>query len=287
MSIVIPVFNGMAHLPATIDSALAQTYKPLEIVIADGGSTDGSREWLARLDDPRVKFFQDETPSGAAANWTRVCELSQGTYVKLLCQDDLLTPTAIERQVADLHGHPDAVLAVAQRDIVDANGQTVLKRQGCSGLANSQMSGDAAMRTLYLFGANVFGEPLTVLFRRDALIAHLPWSDRLPLMLDVSMYAKVVRGEQIVVRKESVGAFRVSTSSWSTRLAKDQLRQFSEWQRQYASTAVPEPTAAERRRAALGVRMKTAARRGVYAWLSMRGSLRSPHQQPGAKAGTH
>jgi hypothetical protein len=87
------------------------------------------------------------------------------------------------------------------------------------------------------------------------------------------MYAKVALTGDIVVRKESVGAFRVSTSSWSTRLVKQQVEQFRRWQQEYAAMNLP--TKAEQRRATLGLHAQATLRRAAYRWLSLKGSFSS------------
>jgi len=276
VSVVVPVFNGRAHLPEMLESVTQQTHHALDIVLVDGGSTDGSARWLDSCDDPRVRVIHRPQGTGAASNWTAACQQARGAFVKVLCQDDLLHPLAIERQLSDLQSHPSAVMAVARRDIVDARGQTLLRRQGGAHLRMGEIRGDDAIRAAYLTGTNVLGEPLAVLFRYEPLMACLPWNDMDPLMLDLEMYARVARGRAIVVRNDSVGAFRVSTSSWSTRLAREQVRQFSNWQQTYADTAVPPPTWIERVRANTGVRLRAALRRGAYRWLAVRGSLQSP-----------
>lgn len=276
VSVVVPVYNGMAHLSETISSIIKQTYRDLEIVLVDGGSTDGSREWIATLDDPRIRVVLMPPGTSAAENWTASCREASGEYVKLLCQDDVLAPEAIELQVQDLEQAPVAVMAVAQRDIIDAQGRVLVSQQGGTGLTSGVMQGDSAVRAAYLVGTNVLGEPLAVLFRRDALIEQLPWDDSIPLMLDVDMYSRVAHGKRIVVRKESVGAFRVSTSSWSTRLARQHTKQYSEWQRSWAPHAQPPITQRERVRGYVGMHARALMRRLAYAWLHLRGSLRSP-----------
>jgi hypothetical protein len=66
----------------------------------------------------------------------------------------------------------------------------------------------AARRASYLAGTKVFGEPVSILFRRNTLLEALPWNDGLPFLLDVELYTRVPRRGGIVVRLESVGAFR-------------------------------------------------------------------------------
>lgn len=272
VSVVVPVFNGMPHLKDLTRALLAQTYPDLEIVFSEGGSTDGSAEFLATLDDPRVRVTTPDAP-GAARNWTAATEAAQGEFIKLVCQDDLITPDAVTKQVADLEANPTAVMAFAPRDIIDARGNVLYAKRGCQGLKPGRHSGAEVIRSCYLQGGNIIGEPLTVLFRREPLLASMPWDDSNPLMLDVTQYAKVAPQGDVVVRDESIGAFRVSNSSWSTRLAKVQRAQFAQWQREYAASQSTPPSTVERGRAWLGMEKNALMRRVAYRILKTKGAF--------------
>jgi len=277
VSVVVPVFNGMPHLVALTESLLAQTYPNLEIVFSEGGGSDSSAEYLSTIDDPRVRVISMPPGTSAAQNWTAATMAAEGEFTKLICQDDLITPTAIEQQVRDLVQNPVAVMAIAKRDIVDARGKTLYRARGLAGLPGNRTSvpGADLIRTCYLQGTNVIGEPLAVLFRTDSLKAAMPWRDENPLMLDLSTYERVAPTGEVALRWESVGAFRVSTSSWSTRIAQQQIEQTKAWQEQYSATATPPVTPAEKRRASLGRRKQTTLRRIAYIVLRARGSLRT------------
>jgi len=274
-SVVVPVFNGMPHLRDLTESILAQTHSELDIVFTEVGSTDGSREYLDALTDPRIRVLSVPVGTTAAGNWTAASEAARGDYVKLVCQDDLLHPDAIAKQVADLVGHPSAAMAVAQRDIIDAHGKRVYSPRGCAGLDEGLMSGPAVIRVAYLRGTNVLGEPVSVMFRRQALVDALPWDDTNPFVLDLDLYERVATAGDVVVRKEAVGGFRVSSGSWSTRLVSQQVRQFEMWQSQYAASLPAPPTAAERLRARIGLHAQALLRRGAYSWLALTGSMHS------------
>jgi len=274
VSVVVPVFNGLPHLRELTDSLLAQTYGNLEIVFSEGGSSDGSPEYLEGIKDPRVRVVTQEG-TGAAGNWTVATQAATGTFIKLICQDDLLNPDAIAKQVQDLEKHPDAVMAIAQRDIIDARGRVLYSARGLAGLKGNVRPGADVIRTCYLQGTNVIGEPHMVLFRSEALKSALPWDDSNPLMLDLSMYAKVAPTGNVAMRHESIGAFRVSASSWSTRLVKLQLLQTKQWQREYAKTAVPAVTMQQELRAFAGRHIQTALRRAAYRVLKAKGAFSS------------
>lgn len=274
VSVVVPVFNGLPHLKDLVASLIAQDYPDLEIVFSEGGSTDGSAEYLATIDDPRVRVITPDAP-GAARNWTAATEAARGDYVKLVCQDDLIIPTAITKQVHDLETHPTAVMAIAPRDIIDAKGNVLYAKRGCQGLTPGLHSGADVIRDCYLKGANIIGEPLTVLFTKDAITRSLPWDDSNPLMLDVTQYAKVAPMGDVVVRDESIGAFRVSNSSWSTRLANVQREQFARWQHDYAAGQPTPPARTERARAWIGMEKNALMRRAAYRVLKWKGAFAS------------
>ena len=275
VSIVVPVFNGLPHLEEAVHSILGQTYTDLDVVLVDGGSTDGSREWIHTVDDPRVRAELMPHDTSAADNWTAASRAAHGDYVKLLCQDDVLNPQAIEHQVTDLESHPEALFAVAQRDIVDVNGRLLYPRRGCAGLTSGLVDGTAALRSSYLHGTNIFGEPLAILFRRAPLDAALSWNDERPFLLDLELYTRVLMQGPIVVRRESIGAFRVSSSSWSTRLVRSQTEQLRSWQVEMEAVLRPAPGPVQRARAGWNLREQAVLRRLAYRVLKLRRSFQS------------
>lgn len=268
VSIVIPVFNAMPYLSELITCLRAQTYSHLEIIAALTPTGDDSEK---RLQEAGITVIQTPAGTSAAENWTTATQAAVGEYTKLICQDDLLYPRAIEQQVRDLESNSSAVMAIAQRDIVDARGKILFRNRGLAGLTGKSVSGMDALRTSYLYGGNVFGEPLAVLFRTSAIKSVMPWRDDNPLMLDLNTYALVAPLGDIALRRESVGAFRVSGQSWSTSLASKQLAQTKQWQQEYASAHLPDTK--DRVRAALGRHIQTNTRRAAYAYLSFRGAL--------------
>lgn len=277
VSIVVPVFNGMPHLTSLVDSVTQQTYPNLEIIFSEGGGSDGSFDFLNTIDDPRVRITRMPVGTSAAGNWTAVSGEARGEFTKLVCQDDVIYPEAITHQVADLLATPSAAMSIAQRDIIDARGSVLFQQRGLAGLpkGSSTVSGDELLRACYLQGTNVLGEPLAVLFRTEALQNAMPWEDQDPLMLDLSTYQKVALNSEVAVRRESIGAFRVSNASWSTRIARDQLEQTKRWQDNYANTARTRPSRADRARAAVGRHASTNLRRLAYATLRLKGTFNS------------
>jgi glycosyltransferase involved in cell wall biosynthesis len=104
VSVVVPVHNGERYVGEAIRSILAQTYRPIEIIVIDDGSTDGSAAVAARY--PAVRTVsQPHAGPGAARN--RGIELAQGACIGFLDADDLWTPDKLERQTAVLRASPE------------------------------------------------------------------------------------------------------------------------------------------------------------------------------------
>jgi glycosyltransferase involved in cell wall biosynthesis len=113
VSVVIPVFNGERFLGEAIESTLAQSRPPAEVVVVDDGSTDGSAAVAERF--PEVTLVRTEHRGVAAARNTGV-ERSTGDLIAFLDADDLMKPDRLERQTAVLAQQPglDFVLGRAQ-----------------------------------------------------------------------------------------------------------------------------------------------------------------------------
>jgi glycosyltransferase involved in cell wall biosynthesis len=100
VSIVVPVYNGERFLGATLASALAQTYYPVEVIVVDDGSTDGTATLVdaAAASDNRVRFFRTRN-SGAAKARNFGISKARGKLIAPLDADDLWHPEKIARQV--------------------------------------------------------------------------------------------------------------------------------------------------------------------------------------------
>lgn len=125
VSIGLPVYNGEAYLAEAIDSILGQTYTDFELVISDNGSIDATQrlcEEFARNDD-RVRYHRAETNRGGTWNFNRVVRLSGGEFFRWAAHDDVIRPTYLERCVAALDSHPEAVLAHTSVEIIDEHGR--------------------------------------------------------------------------------------------------------------------------------------------------------------------
>jgi hypothetical protein len=107
VSLVVPSYNVEQYVAEAIDSALAQTYRPLEIVVVDDGSTDSTADVVhAYLGHPEVVYVHQENRGLAGARNRGIAE-ARGDVIGLLDADDVWMPQKVERAVAYLGEHPE------------------------------------------------------------------------------------------------------------------------------------------------------------------------------------
>jgi len=106
VSIIIPAYNAERFIKRVLESALAQTYKNIEIIVIDDGSTDKTAEIVKNYKDPRIIYlYQKNQGQGPARN--NGIKKSQGEYITFLDADDYYFPEKVEKQVRFLENHPE------------------------------------------------------------------------------------------------------------------------------------------------------------------------------------
>jgi glycosyltransferase involved in cell wall biosynthesis len=121
VSIIIDNFNYARFLSSAIDSALAQSYAPIEVIVVDDGSTDNSRDVIATYGDRISTIFK--LNGGHASAFNAGFRASHGSIVMFLDADDLLLPNAVEEVVREWHpGVAKAQFVLAH---IDADGRAL------------------------------------------------------------------------------------------------------------------------------------------------------------------
>lgn len=124
VSVVIPAYNAIAHLPETLDSVQQQSFQNFELLIVDDGSTDGTSEWVASLSDSRIRLIT-QTNSGCAAARNRGIQAAEGDYIAFLDADDIWEPGKLEKQVRILDNQPFVGLVYTWISHIDGQGQPI------------------------------------------------------------------------------------------------------------------------------------------------------------------
>lgn len=166
VSVSIPTYNSAHCLGQAIESVLAQTYQDYQILVVDNNSSDQTVEVAGQYarQDKRIAIHAFDLNIGAYGNFSRCTSLAEGTYVKILCSDDLLSPQCLEKMVAVFAENPGVALVGCSQMNVAETGQTdrIVSSYETGGI----ISGRTAARDVLLKMSNDIGAPTSTMMRR-------------------------------------------------------------------------------------------------------------------------
>lgn len=207
VSIVVPTYNYGHFVCETIESALAQTYSPVEIIVVDDGSTDDTRTRLA-VYGYRVHYIHQQNRGLSAARNTGIAA-AQGEFIALLDSDDLWLPDKLARQVASCVREPDAGVVATERFAIDETGKRLdYVSERCSRDGFRELT----MRDLLEFPAF---SPSSVLARKDALLAVGGFDEGLTAVEDMEMWVRIAARFRVLRLHATLTAQRFHSKSMS------------------------------------------------------------------------
>ena len=122
VSVIIPVHNGGRYLRAALESVLAQSYHPFEVIVVDDGSTDDSA--VIAQGFPEVRYIH-QSNQGVATARNNGIEAARGEFFAFLDQDDLWTTEKLKLQIPYLLSHPDVGYTLTQQQFFLDPGATI------------------------------------------------------------------------------------------------------------------------------------------------------------------
>lgn len=219
--VFVPTYNSEKYLRQCLDSVLQQTFQDWQCVISDDASTDKSVEIAREYEkiDSRFKVLTHDKNVGAANNWNRAKENNNSFATKILCADDYLFKDALNEQLDILQRNQTAIV-FSERFIIFPSGKKLHPRLPKYA---SNISFNDAFKFYINLGRNIFGEPVTALFRTDLFIKSEGFYPKFEYALDTSGYMAIARGHDVTFDNSIVGVFRVSKSQWSHKLKGKQF----------------------------------------------------------------
>lgn len=181
VSVIIVVYNGEKYIDEAIQSVLNQTYKDIELIVADDGSTDGTKEVIKKYKN--VKYiYQENNGEGSARNLG--IENSKGEYLAFLDADDLYAIDKIEKQIKILKENDDIDIVYNDLKVVDEklNYLNTLKSEGIY-----EKREDLLANIIY---RQVIQGPICMMMRRKC-IEGIKWSEKLIYTVDYEYVLKL------------------------------------------------------------------------------------------------
>jgi glycosyltransferase involved in cell wall biosynthesis len=118
VSVIIPLYNGAKYINEALRSVLQQSYEPLEVIVVDDGSTDGSHLIVENVADSRVRLYRQGN-KGRCFTRNVGLNAARGHFIKYLDQDDVLHCENIALQVADLKNESTDVISFGTLKLFD------------------------------------------------------------------------------------------------------------------------------------------------------------------------
>lgn len=107
VSVIIPVYNRAELLPRTLKSVVSQTYKDIEIIVVDDGSTEDIKSVVDIFNDSRIKYIKHSKNEGLSKARNTGMKIARGDFIAFLDSDDEYLPEKIEKQVRFLEKNRD------------------------------------------------------------------------------------------------------------------------------------------------------------------------------------
>jgi glycosyltransferase involved in cell wall biosynthesis len=215
VSVVIPAYNAARYLADAIESVLAQSYKDVEILVVDDGSTDDTPS-VATHYEGVVRYIRQDNQGVAAARNRGIGE-SRGRYVAFLDADDVWETAKLEHQVQALADQPGCLACYTAATVVE-EGLVPVKVERRGPLAPTQLE---------LFFANRIGTPSSVLVDRDLLNRAGGFDTGLSQCADWEMWIRLRGHASFCYVDEPLIQYRQHTANMSrsaSLLEQDSLR---------------------------------------------------------------
>lgn len=196
VTVLLPVHNGMPWLPEALVSIAAQTFRDLEVIVVDDGSTDDSRSTAWRH---RVIVVGPSRQEGLAAALNTGWRLAQASLVARLDADDLMRPDRLAKQAAFMDAHPEVGLLGSAWIEKEPDG-TVLR------LATPPLD-DASLRAM-LIRRNPFAHS-SVMFRTDLVRQVGGYNVRCRVAQDYDLWLRLARVTQMACLPEPLTTRRL------------------------------------------------------------------------------
>ena len=256
VSICIPVYNAAPFVAATLDSALAQDYPRLVIIVSDDRSTDHTPDLVQGFAHRGVRLLRQPNHLGMYANWNAVIRASRGKYVCKLDHDDLLAQSYLSSLVPVLEAHPRIVFAHCACRLIDAAG---IFRGYERSIHGSFIRPGLQEWPRYVFGARAVN---IILIRRSAYDAVGGYDEQIGIGGDWKMQRELLTVGDVFYHDGLLASYRIHGIGKAGRevlKAQDYLRQMADMHRNWPAGVPDRPRLLNRARRAFAVAVALSA----------------------------
>ncbi|ARN73878.1 glycosyltransferase [Oceanicoccus sagamiensis] len=230
VSVIMATYNHADFVQEAIESVLLQDGVEFEFLIADDGSSDATRDVVASIIDPRIKFFPNTVNRGACVVTNELIAKSSGKYIALMNSDDSwVDKDKLSYQVKVLEDMPNVGACFGKAQFVDVNGDRIEKSSLAFGTAFDKENRSQGQWLRYFFDfGNCICHP-SMLIRRSCYESVGVYNNRLRQLPDFDMWIRLVKHYDIYISDRELINFRVLPGeNASSQTSENSIRTINE-----------------------------------------------------------
>ena len=211
VSVIVPFHNRIEWLAEAVLSVLDQSYRNIDIVLVDDGSTENT-DRIANIKDRRLRYYRQGN-KGASIARNYGIDVAKGSYIAFLDSDDLFAKSKIEKQLAYMEENPDVLLSHTSYETITERGDFLQK------VPSGEFSGD-------VYPQIICGCPIatpTVMVCRKVFDEGLRFEESVNVGEDIILWARIAKRSNILGIDEYLTKVRIHKNSASIDPGK-QLR---------------------------------------------------------------
>lgn len=224
VTICIPAYNRPKYLEMSIRSLILQTYKNIEIIVSDDASQVNLEYIVKNFNDSRIKFFRHQNNLGFIKNWNFCLSKSNGEYIKIMGDDDVLLPSCIEKSLK--------IMQNKKADFLCSNYYTINE---CDEIINNSdfnlnsfrllqksefINEDSYLRRYFMRELRI-GLPSAIMFTKKALLKTGVFDERAGCAADADMWIRMINNFKLYYHDNVLLKMRRHQNNLSDVLNKD------------------------------------------------------------------
>lgn len=229
-SIIIPSYNQGKFITQTIDSILSQSYKNIEILVIDGGSTDETIDILKTYGDKI--FWLSEKDRGQTHAINKGLAMAKGDIIAYLNSDDYYLEGSLERVANIFESNKGSLWCTGDYLIVDENGNTI---QNLIGKYKTFFRNRISLNILSVL--NPINQPSTFLSKKLIDKVGL-FNESLHYVMDYEYWLKAIQFQNPIIIQEKLSGFRIHTNSKGGSQYNKQFKEEFEIAKAYQKNSV-------------------------------------------------
>jgi len=248
ITVAIPTYNRSALVKGCVESALAQTYRNIEVMVSDNASPDDTVAVLRSISDKRVRVLTSTENVGAIANHAKCLREAKGDYLVLVSDDNVLDSKFLEKCARLIRQEPGLPIVLAGYDNLVMDEFYKDERRVVPAILSKKLTTgiwDGVDVLREYFHGKISADSLSVVVRTDLLRRYDRYSDEYPVSPDKATWIPAMLEGRVGLINECCATYMVHGSSLSSRMsADDRLKDFCKMMDEVSAIAVqkfPDP----------------------------------------------